>query len=215
MPAVISPAHERVILEGVCWHTYECLLADFGDSHAVRVAYDRGILELVAPSYAHEELNHLIARVVEIIATEMDIDFINAGSTTFKREALERGFEPDSSFYLAHVAAIRGKTTLDMALDPPPDLVVEIDLTHPSLDKLPLYAAMGVPEVWRYRREQVLMYRLTGAVYASVETSEVLPGLTGNDIVHWLEANQQMTQPAWVWQVHAWARTRWGVPGTP
>src|SRR5262249_51158211 len=92
MPAVISPAHERVILDGVCWHTYECLLADFADSHAVRVAYDRGVLEIMAPSYAHEELNHLIARVVEIIALEMDMDFINAGSTTFKREDLERGF---------------------------------------------------------------------------------------------------------------------------
>src|SRR5712691_6833011 len=204
MPAVIHPAHERVILEGVCWHTYECLLADFADSHAVRVAYDQGILEIMAPSYAHEELNHLIARVVEIIATEMDMDFVNAGSTTFKRQELERGFEPDSSFYLVHVAAIRGKTTIDMALDPPPDLVVEIDLMHPSLDKLPIYAAVGVPEVWRYQREQVLMYRLTGAVYEVVETSVVLPGLTGNDIVHWLEASQQLTRPAWVRQVHAW-----------
>src|SRR5262249_16698573 len=106
---------------------------------------------------------------------------------------------------------IRGKTTIDLMTDPPPDLVVEIDLTHPSLDKLPIYAAMGVPEVWRYQRERVLLYRLTGTVYETVEPSVVLPGLPGNGIVHWLEARQRMSGPAWVRQVHVWARGRWGV----
>jgi Uma2 family endonuclease len=165
----------------------------------------------MAPSYAHEEINHLIARIVEIIATEMDLDFANAGSTTFKRTDLERGFEPDSCFYLEHVSAIRGKTTIDVETDPPPDLVVEIDLTHPSLDKLPIAAALGVPEVWRYSREQAIMYRLAGAGYEVVDSSGVLPGLTSADIQHWLEASQQLTRAAWMRQVQGWARERWGI----
>lgn len=210
MPAVMSPIQQRIILEGVSWHTYECLLADVGDSHAVRVAYDQGRLEIMAPSYAHEEINHPIARIVEIIATEMDIDFVNAGSTTFKRENLAHGFEPDTYFYIAHVAAIRGKTTIDLDVDPPPDLVLEIDITHPSLDKLPIYAAVKVPEVWRYRREQVVMYGLVGTGYEMLDASVALPGLTGTDILHWLEASQQMTRAAWMRQVQAWAHTRWG-----
>lgn len=213
MPAVISPTQQRVLLEGVSWHTYACLLTDFGDSHAARVAYDRGTLEIMAPSFAHEEINHLIARMVEIIATEMDVDFANAGSTTFKREALARGFEPDSCFYIEHVAAIRGKTSIDLDVDPPPDLVLEIDITRPSLDKLPIYAAVGVPEVWRYRGEQVIIYRLVGAVYEVVEASVVLTGLTSTDLVHWLEVSQQTTRPAWMRQVQAWARSRWGAEG--
>lgn len=149
MATLIRPTAQSVLLEGVSWVTYECLLADFGDSHAARVAYDRGMLEIMSPSYAHEQLNTLVAMLVSLIATEMDSDFENAGSTTFKRADVERGFEPDSCFYLQHVAAIRGKRTIHLNTDPPPDLVVEIDLTHPSLDKLPIYATLGVPEVWR------------------------------------------------------------------
>jgi Uma2 family endonuclease len=215
MPAVISPTQQRVILEGVSWDSYACLLADFGDSHAARLAYDQGTLEIMAPSYAHEELNHLIARIVEIIATEMDLDFANAGATTFKRADLERGFEPDSCFYLEHVSAIRGKAVIDVETDPPPDLVVEIDLTHPSLDKLPIAAALGVPEIWRYNREQVIMYRLAGASYEVVDSSGVLPGLTSADLRHWLEASQRLTRPAWMRQVQVWARERWGMQDEP
>jgi Uma2 family endonuclease len=210
MATMISPTAQSVLLEGVSWATYECLLTDFGDSHTVRVAYDRGALEIMAPSYAHEQLNNLIAMIVSFVATEMDIDFENAGSTTFKRADVGRGFEPDSCFYLQHVAAIRSKRTIDLATDPPPDLVVEVDITHPSLDKLPIYAALGVPEVWRYTDERLVMYRRLGDGYEIVEGSSVLPGVTGTDIQNWLEASQQMSRAAWMRQVQTWARARWG-----
>ena len=210
MATMISPTAQSVLLEGVSWATYECLLTDFGDSHTVRVAYDQGALEIMAPSYAHEQLNNLIAMIVSFVATEMDIDFENAGSTTFKRADVGRGFEPDSCFYLQHVAAIRSQRTIDLATDPPPDLVVEVDITHPSLDKLPIYAALGVPEVWRYTDERLVMYRHAGDGYEVVEGSSVLPGVTGTDVQNWLEASQQMSRAAWMRQVQTWARARWG-----
>lgn len=210
MATMINPNAQRVIIEGVSWTTYECLLADFGDSHAARVAYDQGTLEIMAPSYAHEQLNVLIAMIISFIAAEMIMDFENAGSTTFKRADVGRGFEPDSCFYIQHVAAIRGKVTIDLDTDPPPDLVLEIDLTHPSLDKLPLYAAVGVPEVWRYTNDHLVMYRLTDNNYTVMETSGVLPDVARVDIQRWIEAGQQMPRTIWMKQVQGWAQDRWG-----
>lgn len=208
MATMISPSAQRVIIEGVSWTTYECLLADFGDSHSARVAYNQGALEIMAPSYAHEQLNILIAMIISFIAAEMDIDFENAGSTTFKRADLGRGFEPDSCFYIQHVAAISGKATIDLDTDPPPDLVLEIDLTHPSLDKLPIYAAVGVPEVWRYTNDHLVMYRLTEGTYTVVETSGVLPDVAREDIQHWIDVSQQMPRATWMKQVQGWAQDR-------
>jgi Uma2 family endonuclease len=210
MAMMISPTTQPILLEGVSWATYECLLADFGDSHAARVAYDRGTLEIMSPSYVHEQLNSLIAMLVSVVATEMDIDFENAGSTTFKRADVGRGFEPDSCFYLQHIAAVRGKRTIDLATDPPPDLVVEIDITHPSLDKLPIYATLGVPEVWRATEERVVVYQRTSDGYTVVDQSTVLPGLAAAEIQDWLAVSEQTSRAAWMKQVQAWARDRWG-----
>ena len=118
--------------------------------------------------------------------------------------------EPDACFYLQHVAAIRGKRTIDLTTDPPPDLVVDIDSTHPSLDKLPIYAALGVPEVWRSTDNRVVMYQRVGDGYAGIEHSVVLPEVTGMDMQDWLAASEQMSRASWMRQVQAWARARWG-----
>src|SRR5207253_9931566 len=144
------PTADRVIIRDVSWQTYECLLKDLENRSAPRLAYDRGILEIMSPPFGHEEVNRALAAIVEIVLEEMEIDFRNAGSTTFKREDQERGFEPDSSFYIRNVERVRGKNKLDMNVDPPPDLLIEVDLTHNSLNKFPLYTALAVPEVWRY-----------------------------------------------------------------
>jgi Uma2 family endonuclease len=210
MATMISPTTQPVLLGGVSWATYECLLADFGDSHAARVAYDQGMLEIVSPSYIHEQRNSLIAMLVSVVATEMDIDFENAGSTTFKRADVGRGFEPDSCFYLQHVAAIRVKRTIDLATDPPPDLVVEIDTTHPSLDKMPIYATLGVPEVWRATEERVVVYQRMRDGYAVVDQSTVLPGLAAAELQDWLAVSEQTSRAAWMKQIQSWARDRWG-----
>ncbi len=132
----------RIVLSNIEWETYERLLADQADSSAPRFAYDRGALEIMSPLPEHERYNRTIAALVESVAEELGLDGENLGSTTFKREDLERGFEPDSCFYIQHEAAVRGKSALDLRVDPPPDLVIAIDITHPSLDKFPIYAAL-------------------------------------------------------------------------
>jgi Uma2 family endonuclease len=118
-----------VLLDGISWTTYVCLLQDFGDSPATRLAYDQGKLEIMAPSFAHERLQGLITDLFVAMATGMNLDFESAGSATLKRADIGRGLEPDASFYVQHVDAIRGHTTIDLTTDPPPDLVVEIDVT--------------------------------------------------------------------------------------
>jgi Uma2 family endonuclease len=208
MPTVLSPPEARVILHNVSWLLYEQLLAEHEDRSSPRFAYDRGELEITVPSYEHEELNRLIDNCIAIIALEWNIEYCNAGSTTFKREDLERGFEPDSCFYVQHAGQIAGKKRLDLTVDPPPDLVLEIDITHPSLDKLSIFAAVGVPEVWRYDGDRVRMLRLADSSYVEHEQSLAFPGLQSEHLAELLAASQQMSRTAWLRHVRTWAQTQ-------
>ncbi len=196
----------RVVLSNIGWETYERLLADQADSSAPRFAYDRGVLEIVSPLPEHERYNRTIAALIESVAEEMGLDIENLGSTTFKREDLERGFEPDSCFYIQHEAAVRGKNALDLHTDPPPDLVIEIDITHPSLDKFPIYAALGAPEVWRYDGRRLELWALESAHYVARTESDALPGVTVDAVLHLLERSKGIGRVAWLGEVRAWAR---------
>jgi Uma2 family endonuclease len=197
MAIALHDTTQRILLPGVRWCTYEALLADMDDTPAARLAYDHGTLEIMVPSFSHEQLNRLLAAIVEALAMGMHLDFINAGSTTFKREDVARGFEPDSCFYLQHVDAVRGHITIDLATDPPPDLLIEIDITHPSLDKLPIYAVIGVPEVWRYDGQRMIIYCLGDGTYSVVDTSVVLPGVTTQQLAHFVLLSTTMPRHAW------------------
>ena len=133
-----------------------------------------------------------------------------AGSTTYKREDLERGFEPDASFYIRNAERVRGKSRIDLDVDPPPDLVVEVDITNPSLDKLPIYARLGVPEVWRYDGERLTVFGLRGEGYAEVAESSVLPPLTSEALSGLIKESASLDIADWVRGVREWARERSG-----
>ena len=166
----VSPPEtgHRLILRGVSWTTYESLLADFQNSNAVHFAYDRGVLEIMAPSVKHEEPNRALSLFVDLVTGELDIEVRRLGSTTFTRKDLSKGFEPDSCFYIQSVNRIRDKEEIDLTADPPPDLVIEIDITSPSLNKFPIYAAVGVLEVWRYKGGRVQIFQREGEQYKEV-----------------------------------------------
>jgi Uma2 family endonuclease len=150
--------------------------------------------------------NRALALLIEMLALELGIDIRNLGSTTFKRGDLSRGFEPDSCFYIQQTAQIRGKDDIDLAVDPPPDLVIEVDVTHPSLDKLPLYAAVGVTEVWRYDGASVTIYILAQEAYTASETSQALPGVTSNILSQFIVESRQLRRPDWLRRVREWAQ---------
>jgi Uma2 family endonuclease len=206
MTTVLQLPEQKVILKGVSWETYERLLAEHEGESGTRFAYDGGILEILVPSARHEKPNRILASLVEVLAEEMALDIECLGSTTLKRPDLLKGFEPDSCFYIQHAEAMRDKDEIDLTVDPPPDLVIEIDITSPSLDKFPLYAAVGVPEVWRYDGTHVTMYRLVGERYIEVPRSAVLPLLTHEHTTRFLEERKQTPSMVWLRTVRAWAR---------
>jgi Uma2 family endonuclease len=143
---------------------------------------------------------------VELLAAELGIDVYNLGSTTFRREDLERGFEPDSCFYIENEARVRGKARIDLAVDPPPDLVIEIDITSPSFSKLPIYAQIGVPEVWRYDGERLKILVLEGSEYAETTESTVVPPVTSNVLSNFMEKSTTTKRTVWLEAVREWAR---------
>jgi Uma2 family endonuclease len=208
MATVLSPPEQRVTLYNVSWETYERLLADLQDSSAPRMTYDRGTLEIMSPSSEHERYNRTAAQIVEELAVEMNIDFDNLGSTTFRREDIDRGFEPDSCFYIQNASAVRGKKRIDLTVDPPPDLVIEIDITSPSLDKFPIFAQVGVPEVWRFDGNRLAIYGLGGGGYQEQDASIAFPAVTTTDLTAFIKESETIARPEWVRKVRDWARAR-------
>lgn len=203
-----ATCEQRIVLYDVSWETYESLLTNYEDKSSPRFTYDRGVLEIVSPTFQHEKINRALAEIVATVADELDIAMEEAGSTTFKRQGLQRGFEADSSFYIRHATNIAGKTTIDLNVDPPPDLVIEIELTNSSLDKLPLFAEMGVPEIWRYSQtnERVAILHLDGHTYRDRAQSIALPPLTAHVLTAWIKERFTLGRPAWKRRVHSWLR---------
>lgn len=140
---------ERLLLTNISWQTYERILDEMGESH-YRLTYDDGDLEFMTLSFGHEHAGGWIGRLIFFLALEWNIPICTGGSTTLKKSLRKKGLEPDECFWIKHEEQMRNKKTWDAFTDPPPDLAVEVDITHSSLDRLRIYAALGVPEVWRY-----------------------------------------------------------------
>jgi Uma2 family endonuclease len=160
----------------------------------------------MSPSPEHEAYNRSIALLVEFLAAELGIDVYNLGSTTFRREDLERGFEPDSCFYIENEERVRGKARIDLSVDPPPDLVIEIDITSPSFSKLTIYAQIGVPEVWRYDGERLKILVLEGSDYMETAESAVFPPVTSRVLSDFVEKSKTTRRTVWLEAVRRWAR---------
>lgn len=207
MPATAALPEQRVLLDNISWETYERLLAE-RDSAGTRFTYDNGVLEIMVVYVGHENPNRTLASLVEIVAEETGRDLYAAGEMTHKRADLKKGFEPDSCYYLDdHADAVRGRQELDVAIDPPADLVIEVDITRSSLNKFPISAAIGIPEVWRYDGERLRMYRLDAGEYREIATSVALPPLTAVQATVFLQDCQKMKRMAWLRKVREWVRS--------
>jgi len=197
---------QQVILYDVSWETYERLLMEHDGNSSTHFAYDRGTLEIMVLSAQHERDADILTLLVNVLAEEMEIDIASFGSTTFRRRDLKRGFEPDACFYFQNEALVRSKNKIDLNIDPPPDLVIEIDITSPSLNKFPIFAALGIPEVWRYDGERVSIWRLETLDYHELAESQLLSRVTGAVLTELLETGRQVKRTAWLRQVRNWAR---------
>ncbi|MEH2439799.1 Uma2 family endonuclease [Nostoc sp.] len=167
------PPGQRVLLRDVTWQELETILEDLGEHRAARIAYDRGILEIMSPLPEHEYDKEIIGDLVKALLEELDIEFRCLGSTTFKNQAMAQGIEPDQCFYIKNESKIRGKRRLDLEVDPPPDLALEIDITsrtHPNI-----YEALKVPELWRFNKGKLQINVLRDGHYVESQQSLNFP----------------------------------------
>jgi Uma2 family endonuclease len=195
---------EIIHLSGISWETYENLLEELQDRR-LRLTYNCGNLEILAPSPEHELYKEVMGRFVETLAEELEINVYPLGSTTYKRPKLS-GAEPDKCFYIRNIAAIRGKQRLTPE-DPPPDLVIEIDITSSSRDRLQVYAALGVPEVWIYDRNSLLLYQLENEEYISRSQSQFFPNIPIAEIAQFLQQAETTDYLELIRIFRNWVRT--------
>lgn len=168
----VPPGH-RVILHDVSWQEFEAILEELGDYRAARLAYSHGTFEMRMPLPKHEKAKVIIGDLVKILLEELEIDCETFGSTTFKREDMAFGVEPDDSFYIQNHAQMIGKERIDLTIDPPPDLAIEVDVT--SKTQLDAYEALGVPELWRYEDGKLEINILRNGKYIESEISPTFP----------------------------------------
>jgi len=209
MSAVLELTKPKItkseVLYGVSWDMYEQLTAESQGMQFPRLSYDSGILEIgMSNSSRHEVDNRILAMLVETILLELGIDFQNFGSTTFKRKNIRKGFEPDSCFYIQSLALIEGKEDLDLEKDPPPDLIIEINKTSSSVPRMPIFAAFGVPEVWRFAGKAVKFYVLQEGVYLEAKTSLALPILSSKKATEFLLDSRKVKSTAWANSIRDW-----------
>lgn len=197
---------QRVVVRDMSWETYERIMAEQADHSAPRFTYDNGTLEIYMPTQKHETLSRICEIFVSAIAEELELDILSLGSTTFRKEKVSKGVEPDGCFYLQSFEKVADIEKIDLEIHPPPDLVVEIDVTSPSLDRFSIYAAFGVPEIWRYSKNEVKIFRLIGDNYVETAESVEINQVTAEILTKFLNEGLKQKRSIWLKNVREWIR---------
>ncbi len=208
MSSVAVPEQQYLLLYDVNWDDYRTFERIADRQPGGRLTFDQGRLEFMTLSFLHEQLKTLIDRLLFAMVEEFDVPVASAGSTTFRREDLERGLEPDQCYYLDNEPLVRGKDELDLAVDPPPDLVIEIEISRSVLDRLAIFASMGVPGVWRADGEQVHFLRLSEiGEYEEHPESHHFPGVRSEEMASFLRQRKELDERALVKLFREWVQT--------
>ena len=203
------PEGAILVLQDVAWKDYEQLLDDVGSRRpGLRMTYDQGRLEVMSPLRKHEKCKDFVTLLVHVFADELHIPLECSGSTTWKNKKNLSGFESDTCFHIAHAQDVIGKEELEIGVDPPPDLAVEVDVTNESASKFPLYAAFGVPEIWRYvsKRKVCFFYELRGDSYTEIPASLSFPMLTPDVLAAFIEKAGTIGQTEALNEFRRWVR---------
>ena len=208
MSVAPTPSGQRLVLGDVPWRSYERLLHVFDDRH-LRITYDRGALEIMTLSPEHERFKCLLSYLVLVLVEELGWNMASFGSMTFKRKKRRRGLEPDQCYWIQSEPMVRGKDKIDLRRDPPPDLVIEVDWSHSSLDRLAIFAALLVPEVWRFDGQKLCVHLLgPDGQYAEGKQSRAFPFLPIAEFARFLEMRSNQSETDVVRQFRAWVRKR-------
>ena len=200
---------QRLVLHGVSWREYTRMLSAFAERPGYRLTYDRGTLEIISPLHEHESDIALLGRFVVVLTEELGLPLKAGRSTTFRRRRMRRGLEPDHSWWIAHELPVRGKQRIDLRVDPPPDLAVEVDVTHRSLNRMSIYARLGVPEVWRLDARGLTFQVLQpSGRYAEQTHSPTFPLFTPADLTTYLALRTQHDENEVVRRFRVFVRQR-------
>jgi Uma2 family endonuclease len=202
---VEHPAEKRVTLHHVSWDAYQKILEALGEQRSALLTYYKGNLEIMTPLEAHESGSSLIGQFITILTEELNLTLKTLASTTLNRLDLRSGAEPDQCYYIANEPLVRGKT-VDLATDPPPDLIVEVDITHTDINKNLLYAEMGIPEFWRYDGQQLKIYELHDGKYEEVETSPTFSNISKERLYEFLKECAQRGETQAKRNLREWIR---------
>ncbi len=211
LPDSVAAAAKRCFrLSGIDWRTYSRLLHAFAEKSGYRLAYDRGELEIMSPSLQHDDGGRFLGMVVQALTEELGLPLKPGGGVTLRRRLRRRGIEPDECFWIANAHRMAGVKRLDLRIHPPPDLAIEVNVSHSSLNRLAIYAALRVPEVWRLDGNSLYFYSLMpGPGYLAVANSLALPLLTPADVLGFLQqARQSADDNAVIKQIRTWIKQR-------
>jgi Uma2 family endonuclease len=200
---------QRFLIDGVSWQTYERLLRAFDEERHFRITYDQGDLEIMTLSPQHERYKHLIGQLIVILVLELGMPIAGFGSWTMKRQKKKRGLEPDECYWIQNEATVRGKKKIDLSREHPPDLVLEIEVSRSALNRMRIYAALGVPEVWRWTGKTLEVHLLCQkGKYTLREYSLAFPFLRPAELVRFLELQQTLGEIGMLREFRNWVRSQ-------
>jgi Uma2 family endonuclease len=193
---------KRVLLHGISWEAYLQILDALPQTRAARIIYDDGVLEITVPSEIHEFSRCLIECFIRTLVELMGLRVKTMGSTTMNYPNLKKGAEPDNAYYIQNQPLVKGRD-VDFKQDPPPDLVVEVDITHTDIAKNEFYAKLGVPEFWRFDGKVWRIYELQAKKYVEVDFSPTFPTVPKERLYAFLEEAKEDEMEA-VYSLRAW-----------
>jgi Uma2 family endonuclease len=208
MIATSSPAEQRTVLHNISWETFEALLRETNEDRGSRFAYDCGTLEIMTPLFEHENPKIQFDRLIFALVEELEIEIKSAGSTILKQRLAKRGIEPDNCYYIQKEPVVRGRQTLDLETDPPPDLAIEIDITSSSVNKFGIYSALGVSELWRYNGGDLKFYQLIEGQYVEKEFSIAFPIVSVAEMNRFIEQSKSTGEIALLKLFRTWVRKK-------
>lgn len=195
----------RFVLSGISWNMYE-MLRESEENQGVRMTYDDGTLELMSPSNDHEAIKKLIGRMIESFTEELGIAARSLGSSTWQGPERTKGLEADECYYILNHSLVRERRTIDLTVDPAPDLAIEVEVSRSAFERMKIYAALGVLEVWRWRRGDLSAWALEDEQYVEREFSLNLPLLRVKDLEPFLEFELADDKTAWIRNFRTWVR---------
>lgn len=200
-------AGSHLVLHDITWETYEHLLEIFAERSTPRMTYYQGTLELIVPLPEHETYSWTLGRLIVALSEEIGIEIIGLKSSTWRSEPKKAGKEADECFYIQNEAFMRGKLTIDLKNDPPPDLAVEMDLTSSSIPKMAVYTELKVPEVWVWKKGKLIINILNDTDYVESETCLAFASFPVKELAQFMHLDSEKGENARIREFREWVRS--------